>query len=159
MLKVYLKPLKKGLGKTVLKKFLNRRFMYSLARAGLKSMKDMQRKSSDKGASIRKGMSYTIGKSSITFYLSKVGYYHNYGVRRHKMKYLLKSGENRKIIPIKQKGQPVRFRTLTRRAMKKHGTWTHPGMKPKKFLEDGIEAMKATMRKRIATQLGKYLTK
>ena len=159
MLRIYLKPLKKGITKkNWLRDFLDRRFKYSVARAGLKSIRESQRKTSDKGARIRKGVTYTIGRNSISFFLNSIGYYHNYGVRKHKMKYLLKPGEKMKVIPIQEKGQRVRFRTLTQRSMKKRGTWTHPGYKGKFFLEDGLKRMKNTMRKRLEMHLRKYLS-
>lgn len=156
MLAIYLKPFKKGLSKKILKRFLDKKFKRNLARAGLKSIKEMQKKTSRKGVRIRKGIHFTIGQKSITFHLNSIGYYHNYGVRRHKMKYLQKATRP---IPIKTRTGELIFRWASKKSMKKRDSWIHPGLKPKNFLKKGIEELKKDFRKRIKNDIQKYLKK
>jgi len=155
MLKVYIKPLLTKRMKGMLQKILDRRLKYNLGRAGVKNIKDAQRASMSKGSRIRRGIRYTIGRSSITFFLTGVGVYHNFGVRRHKMKYLTKATRP---IPIKDKhtGKIV-FRWASKKSMRKPGTWTHPGMEAKNFLSKGVKELKKEFRERLRTDTQKYL--
>jgi len=158
MLKVYVKPLLTKRLKGMFQKILDKRLKYNLARAGVKNIKNAQRESSTtgKGARIRKGIRYTIGRSSVTFYLTGVGVYHNFGVRRHKMKYLTKA---RRPIPMhdRQTGELI-FRWASKKSMRKPGKWIHPGMDPKNFLKTGVEGMKKEFRKRLSSETKKYLS-
>lgn len=138
-----------------MKQLLQNRLKYNLGRAGVKWIKKEQRKTSTKGVRIRKGVGFNIGKSSVSFFLNQIGTYHNFGVRKHKMTYLKKA---KRPIPIKDKATGrIVFRWASERSMKKKGSWTHPGMKPKKFLEHGVEDTKNEFRNRLKSELSKYL--
>lgn len=155
MLKVYVQPLLTKRLKGMFKKILDKRLKYNLARAGVKNIKEAQRATMTKGARIRKGIRYTIGRSSVTFYLSGIGVYHNFGVRRHKMRYLTKATRP---IPIKdhESGKIV-FRWASKKSMRKPNSWVHPGMPPKNFLATGVKELKKEFRQRIRTETKKYL--
>jgi hypothetical protein len=158
MLKVYIKPL---LSKSVLKKkldrLLTRRLKYNLGRAGLKKIREHQKNYGKNGNSIRKSVSFTIGKSSITFHLNAIGSYHNYGVRKHKMKYLQKATRP---IPIKDKNTgEIIFRWASKKSMRKKGSWTHLGLPKTKFFEKGVEDLKKDFRKKLKSEFKKYMSK
>jgi len=159
MLRIYLKPLYSKKMREKFEKILDKRLKYNLARAGVKRIKEAQKQANPngKGVRIRKGVNYTIGRRSVTFYLSQLGGYHNYGVRRHKMKYLMKA---KRPIPIRDKktGEIV-FRWASKKSMRKRGSWTHPGLKPQKFLEKGLSDLKQDFKKRLRQQVRKYLSK
>lgn len=158
MLRVYIKPLlKRSALKKKLERLLSRRLKYNVGRAGLKQIRDAQRKAGKNGERIRKGVSFTIGKSSITFHLNAIGSYHNYGVRKHKMKYLQKATRP---IPIKDKttGEIV-FRWASAKSMRKRGSWTHPGLPATNFFETGVENLKKDFRQRLRKEFKKYMSK
>ena len=157
MLKVYIKPLLTKRLKGMFKKILDRRLKYNLARAGVKNIKNAQKAStaSGKGAKIRKGIRYTIGRSSVTFYLSGIGVYHNFGVRRHKMRYLMKATRP---IPIKDHATgKIVWRWASKKSMRKPNSWYNPGMAPKNFLASGVKDLKKEFRQRMRTETQKYL--
>lgn len=154
MISIYVKPVLKGVKGNLAKALLGR-LKYNLARAGKKYIGEATKKAfKGRGDSIRKGLSYTIGRRSVTFHLSNVGIFHNFGVRQHKMKYLMKA---KRPIPIELKSGEVIFRWASKKSMKRKGSWTHPGLKPKKFVEAGIKKMKSEFRDRIATEASKYI--
>lgn len=84
-------------------------------------------------------------------------YYLNYGIRAHKMTYLLNAhnaywmqsslGHVQKIavIPLKLKDGSRIFRVATSRQMMQNPggpPWWHPGIEPKRFLEGGLQDYK-----------------
>lgn len=135
---------------------LKGRLLYNLGRAGVKAIKEAQMKTSKKGERIRQGINFTIGVNSVTFYLNKIGGYHNNGVRRHKMRYLQKA---KRPIPIKLKSGELIFRWASPKSMAKPGSWTHPGISAKKFLQAGLKQMRNDFKNRLNTELHKYLKK
>lgn len=141
--------------KTNFAKSLLGRLKYNIARSGVKYIKEATKNKfpKGKGVSIRKGIYYTLGKSSVTFHVSGVGVFHNFGVRKHKMKYLMKA---KRPIPIKLKTGEVIFRWASAKSMKKKGSWTHSGIKPKKFMESGIKKLKQEFRGKIKKEASKY---
>ena len=153
MISVYLKPLLKEI-KANFAKALIGRLKYNISRAGLKYIRESVKKSfGGKGNSIRKGTYYTLGRNSVTFHISSIGVFHNFGVRKHKMKYLTKA---KRPIPIKLKTGEVIFRWASAKSMARKQSWTHPGIKPKRFLEDGIKKLKKEFRERIKEDSSKY---
>src|SRR5579885_3642548 len=101
MLRINIKPLlPRRFSQRLMKRLLQNRLKYNLARAGVKLIKKQQRQSMTKGVRIRKGISYVIGKNSVSFFLNRIGAYHNFGVRKHKMTYLKKATRP---IPIKDR--------------------------------------------------------
>lgn len=155
MLTVYVKPILKGMGNGDLAKLLLGRLKYSIARAGQKYIKDAAKSAfAGRGNRIRKSVGYTIGKKSVTFHISKIGFFHNFGVAKHKMKYLQKA---KRPIPIELKNGEVIFRWASKKSMRRKGSWTHPGIAPKKFLEQGIQNLKKELRSRLMKDAGRYL--
>lgn len=155
MLTIYLKPVLKGIKSRDWGKLLLGRLKYSLARSGQKHIRDAAKKAFATGGNrVRKSVGYTIGRKSVTFHVGKVGFFHNFGVSKHKMKYLQKA---KRPIPIELKNGEVIFRWASKKSMRRRGSWTHPGIKPKKFLEKGIEKMKNEFRSRLAEDTGRYL--
>lgn len=76
-------------------------------------------------------------------------YWLNYGVRPHRMRYLLhaensfflQSGDKAVVIPLKKDGKRI-FRIATSAHMRLPDSakpWWHKGIEPKHFLEDGME--------------------
>jgi hypothetical protein len=154
MFSIYVKPILKDVKGNLANALLGR-LKYNLARAGKKYISEASKKSfKGKGTSIRKGIFYTIGKKSITFHLTAIGVFHDSGVRQHKMKYLMKA---KRPIPIKLKTGDVIFRWASAKSMKRKGSWTHPGIKPKKFAEEGIKKLKDEFRERLITESSKYI--
>lgn len=138
-----------------MKRLLQNRLKYNLGRAGAKWIKKEQRKTSSKGVRIRKGVGFSIGRNSVSFFLNQIGSYHNFGVRKHKMKYLQ---DSKRPIPIKDKATgKIVFRWASKRSMRKRNSWTHPGLEAKKFLEKGVKDVKNEFRGRLKTELSKYL--
>jgi len=162
--RVDLRPLK-----SIAKRFdkvekkLTKKAIKELAKAGLEKITEAQKKSTKKGFRIRKGVYFTIGARSVTFHLSQIGAYHNFGVRKHKMRYLLKTPNI--IVPIKAKWGPDRgktiFRTVTKRSMnnptKPATGWVHPGLKPKRFFEKGLKELKKEFRNMMQVNIKKKL--
>jgi len=154
MISIYVKPILKGVKGNLANALLGR-LKYNLARAGKKYISEASKKSfKGKGNRIRKGIFYTIGQKSITFHLTAIGVFHNAGVRKHKMKYLMQA---KRPIPIKLKSGEVIFRWASAKSMKKKNSWTHPGIKPKKFVEAGIKKLKDEFRERILSESSKYI--
>lgn len=107
--------------------------------------------------SIKKSVRFSKTKKGLKFTISAVGMIHNVGVRKHKMKYLLKA---KKAIPIIDKRtSKVIFRRATPKSMKTG--WNHPGMKPKKFIEKAFsrsnKEFRARMGRSVKMQLKKYI--
>lgn len=156
MLTIYVKPILNGVvRKNDLAKVLLGRLKYSLARLGEKQIRKATKDAFKGGGKrIRKSVSYTIGKSSVTFHISQIGIYHNYGVRRHKMEYLKKA---KRPIPITLENGEVIFRWASKKSMSTRGSWYHPGIKAKAFLEKGTAKTKQEFRKRLIEATSRYL--
>lgn len=150
-----MKPILKGMGKNDLSKLLLGRLKYSIARAGQKHIRKSAKDAfSGRGNRVRKSVGYTIGRKSVTFHVGKIGFFHNFGVSKKKMEYLQKA---KRPIPIELKNGEVIFRWASKKSMSRRGSWTHPGIKPKKFLEKGIDKMKKDLRNRMIEDASRYL--
>lgn len=81
--------------------------------------------------------------------------YLNAGVRAHSMDYLTKAD---KPIPIITKSGEVIYRTATEKSLRE-GSWRHPGIEGKHFLERGREAAAKAVRKEITASLSEAFGK
>jgi len=173
-LRVSMKPFMKSVKKKMESMIMSKRMMYDIGRAGVKNIKNAHMVTSKKGERIRTGVNFTIGVRSVTFHMGrgegastgrkdkqgrdndkKSGfYYQNYGVKRHQMKYLMKSKRPIPLIakfPNHKKGENVGdliFRWASKASMDRGGWW-HPGTDPKNFFEGGIDDMRDEIKKRI----------
>jgi len=89
---------------------------------------------------IKRSIRFRKSAKGVIMTISAVGMIHNLGVKKHKMKYLLKVKNAKRIVHWvdKKTGEHI-FRTIRTRAFRSRGRWIHPGFKAKKFIEKGMK--------------------
>lgn len=147
---IYGKPL---VGKEITEPFLEEYKAFALERVGNVAVEEIQneiKRSSwnRKPTKLINSFSYEVKNSSVQIHSDHpAAQYLNKGVKPHQMIYL---EDAKKPIPIITEEGKVIFRTPSSQTMK-DGSWQHPGIKGKHFLERGIDKAKEAVKEEIGT--------